>query len=286
MTADTDAADEFDFSQSSASAADSSQAQDTALIWDDLPLSPEPGFSPIIPIQHGYDSTLLEKHNVDEYFLDDEGEWMQDGSGDWIWRASEPMMDFDFDTEDAHDQSVGSDLEEFPSDSSEGLLTPSSQSLSNMIGRYHRQSSAETVGPDQDSKCEAKSQDCGAEFITPDYTPLLYQDNTQELPSNPIARHQRLHPEPAYLDYPIDYYKDPYSDLDYILDDCNEDVPEILSGSPFALTADEILSGDDQFVNETFTAGTLTYPQSNTDMEGLIVGWGEEEETGLLDLDI
>jgi hypothetical protein len=155
-----------------------------------------------------------------------------------------------------------------------------------MIGRHHRQSSAETVGPDQDSKCEAKSQDCGAEFITPDYTPLLYQDNTQELPSNPIARHQRLHPEPAYLDYPIDYYKDPYSDLDYILDDCNEDVPEILSGSPFALTADEILSGDDQFVNETFTAGTLTYPQSNTDMEGLIVGWGEEEETGLLDLDI
>ncbi|KIM89005.1 hypothetical protein PILCRDRAFT_207948 [Piloderma croceum F 1598] len=287
---DTDATDEFDFSQSSASAADSSQVQDTALIWDDLPLSPGPGFSPIISIQHGYGSILLDKHNVDEYFLDDEGEWMQDGSGDWIWRASEPMMHFDFDAEDAHEQSVGSDME-FPSDSSEGLLTPSSQSLSspNVIDR---QSSAETVGPDQ---CEVKSQDCGAEFIvpsTPDYTPLLYQlDNTssnpttQEPSSNPIARHQRLHSEPAYLDYPINYYKDPYSDLDSnsdILDDCDEDVPEILSGSPFALSPDEILSGDDQFVNETFTAGTLPYPQS---MEGFIMGWGDEE-TRLLDLDI
>jgi hypothetical protein len=289
--ADTDATDEFDFSQSSASAADSSQAQDTVLIWDDLPLSPEPIFSPIIPIQHGYGSTLLENHNVDEYFLDDEGEWMRDGSGDWIWRASKPMMHFDFNTKDAHEQSIGSDMEEFPSDSSEGPLTPSSQWLSspNMIDRHRRQSSAETVGPDQDSKCEAKSQDCGAEFITPntpDYTPLLYQlDNTSSNPimqENPIARHQR---EPAYLDYPINYHKDPYSDLDSnsdILDDCDEDVPEILSGSPFP---DEILSGDDQFVNETFTAGTVPYPPSNTDMEGLIVDWGDEEETGLLDLD-
>jgi hypothetical protein len=266
---------------------------DTALIWDDLPLSPEPGFSSIIPIQHGY-STLLEKHDVDEYFLDDEGEWMQDGSGDWIWRASEPLMHFHFDTEDAHEQSVVGDI---ASDSSEGLLTPSSLLNTNMVDRHHRQSSAKTVGPDQDSKCEARSQDCGAEFITPntpDYTPLLYQlDNTssnpttQEPPLNLIARHQRLHPEPAYLDYPVNYYKDPYFDLDSnsdILDDCDEDVPEILSGSPFALTPNEILSGEDQFVNETFTAGTLTYPQSNTDMEGLIVGWGNEEETGLLSL--
>jgi hypothetical protein len=243
MAADADAADEFDFTQSSVASAaqtDSSQAQDTALLWDDLLCSHEPEFSPIISAQYGHDSTLLNDHHIDEYPLDDEGEWMQDRAGDWIWRASEHLMHFDLDT-DEHGPRADSDLEDFPSDSSQDLKTPSQSFSPNMIDRHHEQISAETMDPDRDRNCEAKSQDYGAEFMvpstpnTPDYTPSLYRlavlssnPTRQEQPSNSSARHQLPHSEPAYLNYPINYYTDAYADRDAnsdILDDFDYDVP-------------------------------------------------------------
>jgi hypothetical protein len=261
MATDTDAADEFDFGQSSFTSgtqADSSQAQDMALLWDDLPLSPELGL-PIVPAQYGNETTLLQDHNVED-FLDDEDEWTQGGAGGWVWRASEPLMHFDFD-KDERRLSANSDLDQFPSDSSQDLLLtpPRSRSRSrpslsspNTCNSEYRQIGAETVGRDRDSNCEAKSQDCDVvpgTPNTPNYTHHLDSSSnltsTQEQPSNPIARHQRSHSETGYLD--CYYYSDTDSNSD-ILHNFEDDVPEILSGSSFAPVADEIRSGDYQFV--------------------------------------
>jgi len=267
IATETDIADEFDFSASSSSL-DIQPAQDMALLWDDLPLSLEYGSSPIIPAQYDYYSKLLKDHNVDEYFLDDEGEWTQEGKGSWSWRAFEPLVHLDFD-EDEHGTRAGSDLDEFPSDSSQNLFSTPPRSLPHpdITDVHYLQIGAETVDPDRDTNYKTESQDYGAEFIvpprthnTPEYTHHLAHRTSSSNPTSgqeqpPITRHQHRLSE-SDLDMDFHFDSDPNSG---ILHDFDDDIPEIVSGLP---SADEIHSGDDEFVNRL--AGTV-----DTDMEAL-----------------
>jgi len=248
---DTDDPDEFDL-QNSVAPLHPPPNQDLALLWDDLPLSSLPGSCPTISAQYDSHSTLLNDHDIPEYFLDSEGEWTQDGRGGWCWRTFEPLLYLDSDAEDRFGPSTSND-EDFPLvDPSQGLLLTSQTQFnckSDVVDSCHQQIGAETLDPDQDLNCEAESQDYGAESIVPnttntsEYPPLLDHSTSsnptcsQEQPSNPIAKRQ--HPF-SQSNHWINY--DTHSDSDSnsdILYDFNSDVPEILSDLP--PFADEII---------------------------------------------
>lgn len=282
MATDTEHADEFDFGQCPTTHIDSPQAQDMSSFWDDLSMSPKVESSPFMSASHGRDCMLLKDYNTDEYFLDDEGEWMQDGVRGWVWRASERLVHFDSDIDEDYRLSTGTDLEETLTDSSQDLfLTPCSQTLlPNLLDTDSRQISAET------DNSEIKSQDCGAAPCVPNTTHLdtspSNPTSNQEQPSNLIARHQHPLSKPAYLDQSVKYDMDTHSDassVSDILHDFEYDVPGILSGS-FTPAASDIDSRDSESVNGT--AGTVTRPQSVEAPPG----GGDWEESSLLDFDM
>ena len=272
MTADTDDFHEFNLNQSSSASAmqaDWSQGQDMALLWDDLALSSAPGTFPIIPAQDDRRHEPLKHHNIDEY-LDDEGEWTQDGEGGWDWQTFRPLMPLDFDKNEAEPN----DLEGFSPESSQDLLLTPPLSLSqshinpHIIDDY-QQISADVLDHDRHSnRMGAKSQDCGAEFIDPlntsEYT------NSQGQRSKPIAKEQRLLSEAQSISYDVGSISDTHSVL-------RNDAPEIFF-------ADEIHLGGDGFV---CTTGTFNHLQSGNDMEAPNTdprsrAW----EWGLLDFDM
>jgi hypothetical protein len=92
----------------------------------------------------------LKEHDIDEYFLDDEGEWTQNDQGGWSWRASEHDIHFDFDEDkdSLRVPNVGSDPENFLTDSSQDLLLTSLgsrllSSATSSLADTHNQSTRE-----------------------------------------------------------------------------------------------------------------------------------------------
>jgi len=274
----TDDADEFDMTQSSFISVMHADAPQNQLLWDDLSPEHEPSPSP-------YDA-LLKDHNVDEDFLDDEGEWTQYHKGGWCWRAFEPLMHLDID-KDEHEPSAGSDPEEFPSDSSLDLfLTPPhsqpqfSPDIIDACTRHYRQIGTESVDPDRDLNRKAKSQDYVPDIAplnTSEHTPLPYHlegiasnlTSSQEPPPNPIAGHQRPVSQSDSHDMGSLFDSDSNSDIIY---DFDQDVPEILSGLP---SADEIHSRDHEFVIR------VCRTQSDSDIQAFVAGEGGEWDCDL-----
>lgn len=303
MITDIDADDEFEFfDQKSAAFADeqdSSQDSDLPLLWDDIPLSPESGCSPFLVPQRDHDRMILHEHHIDEYLLDDEGEWTQDDEGGWVWRVLDHDIRFDFDDEDElRDPSIDSDLEEFGPDSTQDFIlaplrTQLQSSLSPSLLKTQDQgswTSGKFSGADSDShwNLQDKSQD-GFELSFPNASarsssPILDHMSSLILPSNEGAHnsirssHYTLSGS-AYLENSTSCDKCFYSGSDSsseVLHDFDNDMHATLSDFPAALFGDGIHEPNESFIEEGFTETCSGVEDSGE--------W--DEEGGLLEFDM
>lgn len=301
---------EFDFTQnSSASVAENDSSEDIALLWDDLPIPNDVGLSPTLPV-HDLGVSLLQGHNIDEYFIDNEGDWTQDGDNGWAWRAAEPLLDFGDDKLGAY-----SDLEEFTSDSSQDLhlARPLSQSKLSQppftdTHNYTSRAQADFKRADLDLDLDsaASSQDVNVDayqFVitsnAPGYPKIETLQNlerrssslpiSESEPPSIFAKHGHESPrfESSYLDHSIIIDMDSNSDSGAnsdILHHFGDNVPERHSSPLAALT-------DEHIPNKSITSDPvdMTDPVSQADFDmrtsetDLIDNWSEE---GLLDFDM
>lgn len=184
MTADTDAGDEFEFFDQKSSAfadeQDYSQDPDLPLLWDDWPISSASSFL----AQRDCDSLIPNEHHMDEYFLDNESDWTQDGEGAWVWHALEHDTHFGFGEEDDfHVPDTSSDLEEFSLNSPHDLiLAPLRTQHSPPPGlpNAHPLRSSQFPGADSHSNWHSQSKS---------------QDGSGLLPLNGSARSSTLMPD-------------------------------------------------------------------------------------------
>lgn len=185
------------------------------LLWDDLPIPASPRRDQPLPARG---AQLLKDHDVDEYFLEDEGEWTQDDSGVWIWRAADSALDLDCDEEDENESS---DLDDFPLAAGPDLFSalPYSPAPSNNPQLRHYAPDATDSDQDWGYLEESRAETSTLEITT---APNSF-GNSQT--SYPLNNSQGVLEPASHLDHPMfdmDMQSDSGSELEIICESDND----------------------------------------------------------------